>query len=165
MEFSHVGAQCSLEECRQHDFLPFKCDCCSKVYCLDHRTYAKHSCAKGLAKRELFSSIQCPLCQHHLVIKQGEDANALVTQHIEAKCKPIEQQRKESNKCSHAKCKKSELMPIRCTKCHKQFCLNHRFPNTHSCPSLKSSQAQVNKTWETERNREAKIRNEVSVKN
>lgn len=29
-----LGQHCSLPDCQQLDFLPFKCDSCNKVFCL-----------------------------------------------------------------------------------------------------------------------------------
>lgn len=55
-----IGQHCSVDTCQQLDFLPFKCDCCSKVYCLEHRTYAAHQCpAAGTKECTVFV---CPLC-------------------------------------------------------------------------------------------------------
>jgi hypothetical protein len=36
--------RCNLPSCSQTDFLPFTCDCCTRVFCLEHRTYDAHSC-------------------------------------------------------------------------------------------------------------------------
>ena len=35
---------CRRSDCNQVDFLPFECDCCHNVFCLEHRTYQAHSC-------------------------------------------------------------------------------------------------------------------------
>ena len=36
-EFADLGARCSLETCKQQDFLPFVCDACNRTFCLEHR--------------------------------------------------------------------------------------------------------------------------------
>jgi hypothetical protein len=54
-----IGKHCAFPECNQLDFLPFKCDCCNKVFCLEHRTYASHRCEKS-GNRE-FQVFICPL--------------------------------------------------------------------------------------------------------
>lgn len=40
-----IGQHCAAPGCGQVDFLPFRCDCCSKSFCLDHRSYSAHACA------------------------------------------------------------------------------------------------------------------------
>lgn len=42
MEFDNIGSQCFV--CKQRDFLPFKCEHCHNLYCLDHRTPDSHKC-------------------------------------------------------------------------------------------------------------------------
>ncbi|XP_069456825.1 AN1-type zinc finger protein 1 [Ovis canadensis] len=39
-----VGRHCQVERCRRLDFLPFVCDGCSGVFCLEHRSRESHSC-------------------------------------------------------------------------------------------------------------------------
>lgn len=39
-------------------------------------------------------------------------------------------------KCSHPGCKNNNKVAIHCLKCNKNFCLKHRFPDTHNCSSL-----------------------------
>ncbi|KAF3580071.1 hypothetical protein DY000_02035817 [Brassica cretica] len=46
-EFPDLGKHCSVDICKQIDFLPFTCDRCLLVFCLDHRSYMKHTCPKG----------------------------------------------------------------------------------------------------------------------
>lgn len=40
-----LGQHCSFYGCNQLDFLPFECDGCSRIYCLDHRGRTAHGCA------------------------------------------------------------------------------------------------------------------------
>ncbi|XP_061821763.1 AN1-type zinc finger protein 1 isoform X1 [Nerophis lumbriciformis] len=47
-----VGKHCQHESCHQKDFLPFVCDSCSGVYCLQHRSREAHSCSEEPVKRE-----------------------------------------------------------------------------------------------------------------
>lgn len=42
----------------------------------------------------------------------------------------------KSYKCSLSNCRGRELTPVVCEKCEKQFCLKHRLPHDHSCPSV-----------------------------
>lgn len=43
-EFYNLGAHCY--KCKTKDFLPFKCDLCNHVFCLEHRTYEAHNCTE-----------------------------------------------------------------------------------------------------------------------
>lgn len=65
--------------CRQKDFLPFKCDCCHKVFCLEHRTYETHSCEK--ADKSSPATLVCPLCARLVKIENGENANVSFDRH------------------------------------------------------------------------------------
>ncbi|XP_022344600.2 AN1-type zinc finger protein 1-like [Crassostrea virginica] len=45
-EFLNLGKHCSLDGCKQIDFLPFTCTSCQKVFCLDHKFPDDHSCTE-----------------------------------------------------------------------------------------------------------------------
>ena len=92
-EFTHIGKHCEHTNCRQVDFLPFKCDGCKKNLCLDHRTYKDHQCPVGDTKNKVVNT--CPLCEHPITLKEGnewynyvfnfelgEDLNSVVEKHI-----------------------------------------------------------------------------------
>jgi hypothetical protein len=61
-----VGQAC--EKCKRHDFLPFNCKNCSKVYCQDHR-FDHLPCSSissspiSLDKTPLDHTKQCHFCQ------------------------------------------------------------------------------------------------------
>lgn len=44
MEFPGLGKRCGRLECKQLDFLPFKCSHCELVFCKDHFMPDKHMC-------------------------------------------------------------------------------------------------------------------------
>ncbi|XP_056869647.1 AN1-type zinc finger protein 1 [Takifugu flavidus] len=46
-----IGSHCQVKSCNQKDFLPFVCDCCSGVFCFEHRTRDSHSCSEEPVKR------------------------------------------------------------------------------------------------------------------
>ncbi|XP_062841553.1 AN1-type zinc finger protein 1 isoform X2 [Trichomycterus rosablanca] len=48
-----MGKHCEIESCHQKDFLPFVCDSCSGVFCLEHRSRDAHSCPEVSVKREV----------------------------------------------------------------------------------------------------------------
>ncbi|XP_042322245.1 AN1-type zinc finger protein 1 isoform X2 [Sceloporus undulatus] len=45
-----IGQHCEVEHCGQLDFLPFVCDGCSGVFCLQHRSRAAHGCSEANLK-------------------------------------------------------------------------------------------------------------------
>nr|XP_034980925.1 AN1-type zinc finger protein 1 [Zootoca vivipara] len=47
-----IGQHCEVEGCGQLDFLPFVCDGCSGVFCLQHRSRAEHGCSEANLKSE-----------------------------------------------------------------------------------------------------------------
>jgi hypothetical protein len=131
MEFSNLGKHCEHPRCHQLDFLPFKCDGCTKTYCLDHRTYDAHTCPKTLVVDKKVPT--CPLCDAIISIPKGGDINAAVDQHITSGCKPPEKEKIYKNKCTVKGCKQCELIPINCKQCRQIFCLKHRSPLDHKC--------------------------------
>ncbi|XP_060077045.1 AN1-type zinc finger protein 1-like [Ylistrum balloti] len=43
-EFPDLGKHCSLQSCKQLDFLPYDCDGCGKTFCGDHKFPDNHKC-------------------------------------------------------------------------------------------------------------------------
>jgi len=115
MEFGNVGKHCAMPSCKQLDFLPFKCDACGKEFCLEHRTYEAHTCP---IYRDPNVVDTCEVCE--LRINHGE-------KHI------CPGKKKKTNRCNKQGCKKVELIPIFCSKCKKQFCIQHRNELDHEC--------------------------------
>merc|ERR1719456_2123707 len=81
---SDQGQHCSVVDCRKVDFLPFTCEQCRKVFCLDHFRYAAHNCpnAAGLDNRILV----CPLCTKGVKLVVGEDPNVTWEHHMLTEC-------------------------------------------------------------------------------
>ncbi|XP_023982831.1 AN1-type zinc finger protein 1 isoform X4 [Physeter macrocephalus] len=89
-----VGRHCQLEQCRQRDFLPFVCDGCSGVFCLEHRSRESHSCPevtvierlksdthtsypcsfKDCAERELVP-VMCPYCEKNFCLRHRHQSD------------------------------------------------------------------------------------------
>lgn len=144
-----VGAHCSMPACRQVDFLPFSCDCCAGVFCLDHRSYDAHECPRaGVKDRRV---LQCPLCQATVRWTAEQDVNAVWEAHVASG-----QCQKESNKpkkpkkkrCAAAGCREVLLASntVTCGKCHQDVCLRHRFEGDHACADARARQRQQ---WRT----------------
>ena len=122
MEFQDVGKHCELASCRRHDYLPFYCPDCQKYYCLDHREQVAHQCPVYLEKQ-----------------KKQQDINQAKRK---SKAKVIK------HTCGVEGCKKCNQVPIYCQKCGDNFCLSHRYPESHQCRSLLNTRVKrpLNKT-------------------
>ncbi|KAJ8277616.1 hypothetical protein GJAV_G00077580 [Gymnothorax javanicus] len=51
-----IGRHCSIKTCNQKDFLPFICDACSGVFCIEHRSRESHACPEIPVKNEALTS-------------------------------------------------------------------------------------------------------------
>ncbi|XP_007185171.1 AN1-type zinc finger protein 1 isoform X2 [Balaenoptera acutorostrata] len=89
-----VGRHCQVEQCRQRDFLPFVCDGCSGIFCLEHRSRESHSCPevtvierlksdthtsypcsfKDCAERELVP-VMCPYCGKNFCLRHRHQSD------------------------------------------------------------------------------------------
>ncbi|KAI0322362.1 hypothetical protein OF83DRAFT_798272 [Amylostereum chailletii] len=135
-----VGHQCSSPTCLLVDFLPFKCQHCSKSFCGDHFLPAGHNCDKFDETKFNRVVPDCPLCNEPVAIPPGEDPNVRMERHLNVDCSVMtgKSRKPKSARCAKGKCGKTLISPIKCDKCNQQFCPQHRFPNTHDCSSLAS---------------------------
>mgnify|MGYP001104089058 FL=1 len=132
MEFPDLGKQCSVQTCKQLDFLPFDCGACQRTFCKEHRTQTSHQCT-GPQIIEDKQAPTCPLCSKPVAILPRQDVDQALAQHMHGGCKSIEQERRKQNRCCAPRCRQHELTPIRCLQCKLQFCVKHRHPADHSC--------------------------------
>ncbi|XP_038971754.1 zinc finger AN1 and C2H2 domain-containing stress-associated protein 16-like [Phoenix dactylifera] len=137
-EFPDLGKHCSVEDCRQIDFLPFTCDRCRKVFCLEHRSYTKHLCPN--ANQQDVTVLVCPLCAKGVHLVPDEDPNITWESHVNLDCDPSNYQKTTKKKrCPIPGCKETLTFSntIRCRDCTKEHCLKHRFGPDHKCPGPK----------------------------
>ncbi|KAH8249637.1 hypothetical protein KR032_011031 [Drosophila birchii] len=130
MEFPHLGQHCSEPTCNRLDFLPVKCDSCDKVFCASHYNYERHNCP-GAYKKNVQVPI-CPLCREPVPTPPGVEPDVTVGQHIDQQCKS-ESKKIYTNRCHAKGCKRKELIPVKCSACHLNFCLRHRHSSDHDC--------------------------------
>ncbi|KAM8966650.1 AN1-type zinc finger protein 1 [Pelodytes ibericus] len=84
-----IGQRCGVRHCGQLDFLPFVCDACSKVFCLQHRSRDTHGCPQVTTVNECEKSarstlypctykecsgkelveVLCPYCEKHYCLR------------------------------------------------------------------------------------------------
>lgn len=133
--FPNLGKHCSVDDCRQIDFLPFTCDCCQKVFCLEHRSYSRHQCPK--ANKNDVTVVICPLCAKGVRLIPKEDPNITWESHVNIECDPSNYEKAtKKRKCPVPGCR--ELLTfsntIKCRDCSIDHCLKHRFGPDHKCP-------------------------------
>jgi uncharacterized C2H2 Zn-finger protein/predicted nucleic acid binding AN1-type Zn finger protein len=145
-----IGAHCSVPACHQQDFLPFTCDCCSGVFCLDHRSYDAHECPKaGSHDRRV---VQCPVCKQLIRWTAEQDVNAVWEQHVRVgQCtrekfqkQQLKPKKPKKKRCATEGCREVLLTSnqFHCTKCNQDVCLKHRFEADHACESQRQAQRQ-----------------------
>jgi len=141
-----MGSHCEESSCKQLDYLPMKCDACSRLFCKDHLLYDDHTCS-GKYKKDIQVPV-CPLCSAPIPIARGTVPDLAVSAHIDQGCP--EKKKKEKvfkNRChavKHGKqCKKHELVPCICSACQTNFCLAHRHPTDHDCKGAQPAAARA----------------------
>lgn len=148
-----VGMHCSVGACSQVDFLPFTCDCCRSVFCLEHRTYDAHECPLAGSKDRRV--IECPLCGQMLHWTLEQDVNAVWERHVHGgQCEPKGSisgtaggqagapTKKKKARCGADKCREilTASNQFSCTKCRQNVCLKHRFESDHDCEAVRAQQ-------------------------
>uniref|UniRef100_A0A803N7V0 AN1-type domain-containing protein n=1 Tax=Chenopodium quinoa TaxID=63459 RepID=A0A803N7V0_CHEQI len=70
--FPDLGRHCQYSDCYQLHFLPFGCNRCQKVFCVEHRTYMSHDCPKSDDKSRK-KKPRCPVrrCKENLTFSNA----------------------------------------------------------------------------------------------
>ncbi|XP_022766005.1 zinc finger AN1 and C2H2 domain-containing stress-associated protein 16-like [Durio zibethinus] len=141
-EFPDLGKHCSVEDCKQIDFLPFTCDRCHLVYCLEHRSYIKHHCPN--ADKKDVTVVICPLCAKGVRLIPDEDPNINWETHVNTECDPSNYDKvTKKKKCPVPGCREVLTFSntIKCRDCTIDHCLKHRFGPDHKCPGPKKPES------------------------
>lgn len=132
---SDHGAHCAVAACNQQDFLPFTCDCCSRVFCKEHFKYADHNCEKALDKDS--RALVCMVCEQGVKVVPGEDPNETLDRHMRNGCpgRAPDGLRAKKPRCPVSGCKQVLTFSnkVQCGKCRMTTCLKHRFEEDHCC--------------------------------
>ncbi|KAL6994302.1 Zinc finger AN1 domain-containing stress-associated protein 12 [Sarracenia purpurea var. burkii] len=143
--FPDMGMHCQHTECNQLDFLPFKCDSCRKVFCLEHRSYKSHDCPKS--DRDSRKVVVCEICSSAIETtgRDGEEETAILERHEKSgDCDP--KKKKKKPRCPVRRCR--EVLTFSntstCKSCQVKVCLKHRFPGDHACE--RNSSANLGRT-------------------
>lgn len=133
-----IGKHCSVPACRQLDFLPFQCQHCQHVYCLEHRQPAQHSCSATSAADT--TTVLCPMCAKAIRLRQGEDPNAAWERHSrQGACDPANYAAVHAKpRCPVPNCREKLAASNKytCRDCGRDVCLKHRFPASHACTPI-----------------------------
>jgi len=135
MDLEHVGEECSKDGCYIQCYLPIKCDGCYKWYCEDHCSLEDHSCTSELAG-ERIRMIACPICETVVRVEVGQQADAVMEEHIATNCKGgkgIKKEKKREKKkhsCSYKGCEEISVTGMACRPCGGDFCVKHRYTST-----------------------------------
>ncbi|CAN1173004.1 Zinc finger AN1 and C2H2 domain-containing stress-associated protein 11 [Linum perenne] len=133
--FPDLGKHCFVEDCKQLDFLPFTCDRCRQVFCLQHRSYIKHNCPTP--DKNDVTVVVCPLCAKGVRLIGNEDPNISWENHVNTECDPSNYEKvTKKPKCPVKGCREALTFSntIKCRDCTKDHCLKHRFGPDHTCP-------------------------------
>lgn len=133
--FPNLGKHCSVDDCHQIDFLPFTCDRCKLVFCLQHRSYGQHRCPHG--DNQGVTVVICPLCAKGVRLIPEEDPNITWEKHVNTICDPSNYEKAtKKRKCPVAGCREILVFSntIKCRDCNVDHCLKHRFGPDHKCP-------------------------------
>uniref|UniRef100_A0A7S1QN69 RanBP2-type domain-containing protein n=1 Tax=Alexandrium catenella TaxID=2925 RepID=A0A7S1QN69_ALECA len=139
---SDKGAHCAVGDCRQRDFLPFSCDQCGQLFCLDHFRYEAHSCTRAAGKDNRV--LVCPLCQKGVKLVVGEDPNVTWERHVATDCAaPSGGAPPKKERCPVPGCKEqlTSINRFDCGLCGRRVCLKHRFEDAHGCTAAASASA------------------------
>ncbi|CAM9763828.1 unnamed protein product [Ectocarpus sp. 6 AP-2014] len=142
MEFHDVGVHCAAEMCGQQGatscitiILPFTCDACGKVFCLDHRTHAGHNCTNANAKDKRV--LECSKCNKVLQRPAGVEHALLLERHLASGCVDgVRKARPNKIRCSVQGCRRSEFVKVSCGSCRRNFCFKHRHEDDHKCEAI-----------------------------
>lgn len=143
--FPDLGRHCQLSDCNQLDFLPFNCDGCQRVFCLEHKSSKSHDCPK--ADHNSRKVVVCETCAMAIETTghNGEDEKLILEKHEKSgDCNPG---KKVKPKCPVKRCR--EVLTFSnnstCKICQIKVCLKHRFPADHDCKPKSSSSSTLTK--------------------
>eukprot|EP01111_Echinosteliopsis_oligospora_P011450 TRINITY_DN3788_c0_g1_i2.p1 TRINITY_DN3788_c0_g1~~TRINITY_DN3788_c0_g1_i2.p1 ORF type:complete len:282 (-),score=41.39 TRINITY_DN3788_c0_g1_i2:13-858(-) len=126
MDLKTLGKHCENEGCNQLDFLPFECISCHKIFCLEHKSASAHHCSSSI---NVVAPV-CPICDHVVPVKLGDDVNIILDAHIAKGCV---KGGSNLHACSLPNCKTKEVAPLICKLCNQNHCVRHRNPLDHQC--------------------------------
>mmetsp|Transcript_88134 Transcript_88134/g.174907 ORF Transcript_88134/g.174907 Transcript_88134/m.174907 type:complete len:291 (-) Transcript_88134:92-964(-) len=135
--FPIVGARCSLDICREHDFLPVRCRHCQANFCRAHAEPAEHSCEKTAAAGGM-QAVVCALCEETV---RWDAACTTEEASLDAHRSCCRGKPQAKDRCPAPNCQEvlGLLNTMECPFCRQKVCLAHRFEDAHPCRKILSS--------------------------
>mmetsp|Transcript_21625 Transcript_21625/g.61249 ORF Transcript_21625/g.61249 Transcript_21625/m.61249 type:complete len:293 (-) Transcript_21625:99-977(-) len=129
--FPIVGARCSLDICREHDFLPVRCRLCQANFCKAHAEPAEHNCEKAAAAGGM-QAVFCTLCEETVRWDAACSTESLSLEAHRSCCRgrPLA---KDRCPAPHCQVVLGLLNSMQCPTCRQKVCLEHRFEDAHPC--------------------------------
>ncbi len=188
MELNHVGKHCHMYDCRQLDFLPFKCGHCRNDFCLSHRSPDLHSCSNYVPPRPPVAII-CKDCNQSVLAKRlhtdrktepathtseifqlsPDNIQAQLQEHVNSgECKKFSLKALKPYCCTFVKksgktCKRRGFDEILCRKCRSNFCIQHRHAEDHNCVVLKREREEQKAKLARKREKTANIQSNKQI--
>ena len=150
-----IGAHCTY--CKQHDFLPFKCESCGLKFCLKHKDAEKHECTHLYCKHEgkknndgdesflvnnnnnmmntTTTSFNSLSFRPDYEVNNNNNNNLKERANLEKK-KKKNKKKKKKNKCKVRGCKNPNFILFPCKCCNNDYCITHLQQNAHKCSAL-----------------------------
>ncbi|CAO2826106.1 unnamed protein product [Amaranthus hypochondriacus] len=136
--FPDLGQHCQQPLCHQLDFLPFNCNRCLKVFCVEHRTYKSHDCPNSDDKSR--KVIVCEICSKSMETTGLSMADEAAMKKKHESSKECDPSKKKKPRCPIKRCKEQLTFSNTtvCKSCNIKVCLKHRLPADHECRIGKS---------------------------
>ena len=152
MEFGTLGRRCSMDGCRQHDYLPFICEACDKVHArgtrrIEDRAHRTDNSARNTHRT--LTHIHSPLSQVHCSDHRSvwaHDCKGDLSKIVTPDAPPprpaaaaggtsrnTKKPKKRRCKAKGCKAKGTFVVSMECKHCCAFFCVSHRFPDQHDC--------------------------------
>jgi predicted nucleic acid binding AN1-type Zn finger protein len=152
MNIVATAKHCADPLCKQLDFLPFTCEHCAGVYCLDHRD--KHKCTLNLT--EVKTVPKCPVCSQYIMVPVESSVDGIVNDHILSGCKRHLLSKADHDRRAEIRKQKTCGVPgchnerttkydtLICDICKGQYCLTHRLRDDHNCDKILKDKPIIN---------------------
>eukprot|EP00457_Paulinella_chromatophora_P010558 gb/GEZN01010666.1/.p1 GENE.gb/GEZN01010666.1/~~gb/GEZN01010666.1/.p1 ORF type:complete len:308 (-),score=24.14 gb/GEZN01010666.1/:271-1194(-) len=152
MNIVNEAKHCGEKSCKQLDFLPFDCEHCKGVFCLDHKD--THKCV--FDRSQVNTIPLCPACKQYVMVRPEQSPDAIVNDHIASNCarhllSTAEAERKDyirkKKSCGVPSCRnenKAKYDTLICNVCKQQYCLTHRLGDDHDCAEVMRRGVKVN---------------------
>ncbi|KEP61999.1 UNVERIFIED_CONTAM: AN1 family Zinc finger domain-containing protein [Hammondia hammondi] len=140
--FSDKGDVCSQALCGMRDFLPFHCNKCSKVFCVDHYVPESHNCPRiRSGDRRVYV---CPTCLEAIPMR-NEEGEASAAERHRPTCQPekYEERRRQLRGCAcpirGCRERLTDITTYHCKACDQNVCLKHRLQEDHDCQRVQQA--------------------------